>query len=487
MRLRWIVILPVLMFVLNVFAQDTIATDILNQVNNVRQEMGFVPLYFNGALQSAAQQHSDDMAQADRLSHVGTDGSQFWERMQDNGYVLSAGAENVLSRGDNSAEGAFQQWYNSEPHRLNMLSADYVEIGIAYARADSGRFYFTMVLGARSDFVTPTLTPTATVTPTNTMIPSTATATATIQLAPTTVPTIQPTNTAIPVQVTATNTVNPQPIVTNTPIPTATEYIPPDIRLEYDENSLVLINVSGGVLNLANLIFESDSGVMASYRWNTEFLSQPLSGFTNGDCLQVWTLDVSYLNTPDDCRYRHAWIAVADDAVFWRNADFFTVRNSENLVGICAIEAGECEVNLSTTAEDITVVNPVTFGEIPDLRLEFPDSSFTLINVSGRSLDLTGLAFRSESGLVTIEEWDNGFLSQPLSNFGDGGCLQAWTVNQSEQSPPERCRIRHAWILVTDSGDFWRNADVFSVERYGNLIASCQISDRFCTLALPDN
>lgn len=480
MRPRWIVILAFLILTLNVFAQDSVAIDLLNRVNQVRQEMGFSPLYFNDALQLVAQAHSDDMAATDRLSHIGTDGSQFPERVRENGYILSAGAENILSRGDTSAEGAFQQWYDSQPHRLNMLNPDYVEIGIAYTRANSGPYYFTMVLGTRSDFVTPTLIPTLTLIPTNTVIPPTFTATPTIQLAPTTIPT----NTAIPIQASATVTNLPQAIASNTPLPTATEYTPPDIRLNYDQYSLVLINVSGNVLNLANLIFESDGGVMASYRWNTDFLSQPLSGFTNGDCLQVWTLDVSYLDTPDDCRFRHAWIAVAGDTVFWRNADFFTVRNGEDLVGVCPILDGECDVNFSTTAEDITVINPVTFGDIPDLRLEYPDSSFSLINVSGRSLDLSGLIFRSDSGLVMIEQWDNGFLSQPLSNFGDGGCLQTWTLNQSEQLPPERCRIRHAWILVNDAGDFWRNTEVFSVEQNGIVIEQCTLAETYCSISL---
>ena len=149
------------------------------------------PLYFNLALQATAQQHSDDMASVDRLSHTGTDGSQFWERMQSNGYLLSAGAENVLSRGDSNPESAFQQWFNSEPHRLNMLNTDYQKVGIAYARAESGRFYFTMVFGARTDFVVATTIPTNTPIPTDTAIPPTLIPTETIPATPTTTPTMQ--------------------------------------------------------------------------------------------------------------------------------------------------------------------------------------------------------------------------------------------------------------------------------------------------------
>lgn len=478
---RQFIIVILLLFSINISAQDTIATQILDRVNTARMDAGIATLYFNTALQSAAQQHSNDMASVEQLSHIGTDGSQFWERIQSNNYILSTGAENILSRGDTNPESTFRQWYNSEPHRANMLNSDYFEVGIAYAIAESGRVYFTLVFGARVDFVAPTAIPTNTPIPTNTSIPATAIATATHPPAPTTAPTIQVTNTVVAIQASSTPG---QVILTNTAMPTARETIQPDIQLIYDRESFLLINVSGSVLNLANLFFEGDNGTMSAFRWNTEFLSQPLSGFTNGDCLQVWTLDVSYLDAPESCRYRHAWIAVAEDAVFWRDSGLFTVRNGDNLVGVCRVADGICEVNLSTSVEDNTMIDPIIFGGLPDLRLEYPDSSFTLINVSGHTLDLTELVFRSESGELSIHEWNNGFLTQAISDFSDGGCLQAWTFDYPEQSAPGRCRIRHAWILVGDSDDFWRQADNFTIERDGVILGRCSNNETQCTVYL---
>lgn len=488
---RQLIIIALLFIAVTSAAQDSISTEILNRINTVRLDADIAPLRFNTALQSAAQQHSNDMASLEQLSHIGTNGSQFWERVQTNAYILSAGAENILSRGDTNSDNAFMQWYNSAPHRANMLNGDYVEIGIAYTRAESGRVYFTLILGVPANFIASTAIPTNTnipptaipranntPIPTNTIIP----ATATNPPAPTIIPTMPATNTIIPTRASSTPG---QIIPTSTPlIATATEIIQPDIQLIYDNSSFVLINVSGGVLNLANLFFESANGTLASYRWNTEFLSQPLSGFTNGDCLQVWTLETSYLNVPRNCRFRHAWIAVADNAVFWRNVNIFTVRNGQNLVGICRVDAGVCDINLSTNIADITMNNTV---DLPDLRLEYPDSSFSLINISGRSLDLRGLIFRSESGTLFIEEWDNGFLSQTLDNFGDGGCLQAWTFDYLEQIAPERCHIRHAWILVGDSSDFWRQMDSFTVERNGIVVGRCSSDETQCTVSFSEN
>src|SRR5690606_7852746 len=126
--------------------------------------------------------------------------------------------------------------FNSDAHRLNMLNSDYVEIGIAYARADSGRYYFTMILGSRTDFIAPTSTTIPTIPPTFTATPTISTTT-----------TLEAT---IPVVTSPSPT--PEPLIaTNTPRPTAAEFALPEIRLTYDNDSFVLLNISGRVLNLS--------------------------------------------------------------------------------------------------------------------------------------------------------------------------------------------------------------------------------------------
>lgn len=470
MRHFWLIFL-ILIMSSTIYAQDEVTTNLLNYVNETRQTVGINPLVFNSQLQAAAQNHSDDMAQRDELTHVGSDGSQFWERMQSAGYAITTGAENVLSRSDTNPESVFNQWFNSDAHRLNMLNSDYVEIGIAYAQAASGRYYFTMVLGTRTDFIAPTSTLIPTITPTFTAIPTTASITVE--------PTTPAVSTPIPTQASA--------LATNTPQPTVTEFVPPEIRLTYNDTNFVLLNISGRVLNLGNLTFESNSGTMVASQWNIDSLSQPLSGFTNSDCLEVWTLDVDYLPPSEDCRTRHGWIAVPNNTQFWRESEIFTVRNGDDLVGICQVDFGICDVSISTPIEDVAILDPVTFGQLPDLRLEFSDSSFSLITLAQRTIDLNGLVFRSESGILAIEAWNTDFLTQDLSNFRNGDCLQTWTLDQAEQSPPDRCRIRHAWILVDDSEDFWRQTDSFIVEQNGSVIGRCSTNGSQCTISLSDN
>ena len=269
------------------------------------------------------------------------------------------------------------------------------------------------------------------------------------------------------------------------PTSTATPTPPPDIRLLYDDTSLTLINVSGGVLNLSNLVFESSSGILEAQRWNIDSLSQPLSGFTDGDCLQVRGLDVSFLSVPDACATRHGWIMVNTAGQFWQNTDFFTVRNGTQRVGFCDAAAGVCDVNLSVPL-DTTLVDPVTRRALPDLQFVYTVDSFTLINVAGRRLDLSGIRFQSDSGVMAVSLWDTEFLTQALFDFTPGDCLQVWGRGVDTILPaPERCAVRHAWLSVGDEADFWR--DDFIVVRDGVRIGRCLVTNTTCTVSLDAN
>lgn len=120
---------------------------ILALVNQARQTQGLGRLSANTVLTRTAQLHSDDQAEHETMTHTGSDGSEPWERAERLGYCYRSFGENVLMRGDVSADGAYDQWWNSPPHKANMLGADFTEIGIAYTRSAGGAYYYTMVLG----------------------------------------------------------------------------------------------------------------------------------------------------------------------------------------------------------------------------------------------------------------------------------------------------------------------------------------------------
>jgi len=86
-------------------------------------------------LRAAARAHSTDEACNGFLSHTGSDGSSVRDRVEREGYSWSWIGENIFATGDTSSgapQRAFDWWMNSAPHRANLLSPNYTEIGIGY-------------------------------------------------------------------------------------------------------------------------------------------------------------------------------------------------------------------------------------------------------------------------------------------------------------------------------------------------------------------
>ena len=123
---------------------------ILDLLNRLRIDNGLHPLQVNVLLQNAAQTHSNDMAQGQFMSHVGSLGTTPSDRATTVGYPWLTVGENVLVRPNMDANGAFQQWFNSQGHYDNMMNPDFEEVGIAYTQSIQGDFYYTMLLGTQN-------------------------------------------------------------------------------------------------------------------------------------------------------------------------------------------------------------------------------------------------------------------------------------------------------------------------------------------------
>jgi LysM repeat protein len=124
--------------------------EIVDNVNAERAARGLPPVSWDGALAAAAQDQSNDMADGQYVGHTGMDGSSFFDRAARYGYVMNAGAENVVVRPDQSSYEAFQQWMNSAPHMENIVNGVYQDVGIG-VKEENGYYYFTMVLGRPID------------------------------------------------------------------------------------------------------------------------------------------------------------------------------------------------------------------------------------------------------------------------------------------------------------------------------------------------
>ena len=476
-----------------VIGQNSVSESVIQLINSARNQAGILSLQMSSELSNSAQRHSDDMANIGALNHVGSDGSQFWERMIDADYELTTGAENILVRNDANPESVFNQWWNSADHQTNMMNPDYVEVGVAYAQSSNGSYYFTMVLGTRAGVVAlPIATPTAIV---PTAIPFSATSTSnlptftsiapTVEL-PTLIPSITPTWTLSPLITPVIMT--PLPTPTQTAYPSVTPFFPTDIRFIVDSDSFTLLNVSGRTLDLTGLVFQSDRGEMEATAWDTEFLTQPLNRFSSEDCLQVWGLEKNVLqNKVPDCRVRHGWVAVGESQLFWKGGSVFFVLNDNEVIAQCVVADSICDISFESRFIPSSDSSIVPLSSDRDIRLIYNQDSFTLLNIAGEPIDLNGLIFQSSVGKLNIDAWDTEFLTRPLGLFPPSDCLMAWGNGRSEQGIPGDCETRHGWIIVGADEKIWTGTSRFDVLRYNRVLAGCIVAQGLCEVNLEGN
>jgi hypothetical protein len=158
------------------------------------------------------------------------------------------------------------------------------------------------------------------------------------------------------------NTNDAQPIVPTPvplpPTPMPTTAVPGQLRLRYDRDAFMVINVAGKMLDITGLTFEQElpNGEIRSFDsglWVRPDIETPPNRLVSGGCYQVVRADGTQTNPANDLCYpflgyfrtgvesRYFWIANRTGAVF-------TVRRASNgaLLATCEIDAGECYVSL---------------------------------------------------------------------------------------------------------------------------------------------
>lgn len=100
------------------------------------QNMPPVPaLTADPALRCAARVHTKDMADRNYFDHQNPDGDSPWDRMEMAGYMWSNAGENIAGGGA-TAESTMEQWMSSSGHCSNIMSGDYVHIGVGHVESD---------------------------------------------------------------------------------------------------------------------------------------------------------------------------------------------------------------------------------------------------------------------------------------------------------------------------------------------------------------
>lgn len=110
-------------------------------ISAYRRQHGLSGVTVSGTLTSLASQQAHAMARANTLSH--SVGGSFQSRVGSAGLGLAA--ENI-AYGVSDMNSALDMWKRSAGHRANLLKGGITQIGIASARASSGRVYWALVM-----------------------------------------------------------------------------------------------------------------------------------------------------------------------------------------------------------------------------------------------------------------------------------------------------------------------------------------------------
>lgn len=140
-------------------AMAVLQESVVARMNQIRRSHGLRPLRLNRRLEAAAVFHSKDMGRRGYFEHDSISGTPFWRRIEryypSRGFRAWTVGENLLWGSDRyDAAFAVREWMASAPHRENILSRDWREVGIgaAYFANAGGEYRGRAVTIMTADF-----------------------------------------------------------------------------------------------------------------------------------------------------------------------------------------------------------------------------------------------------------------------------------------------------------------------------------------------
>jgi uncharacterized YkwD family protein len=118
----------------------------LELVNKARASAGVKPLAFDTELQKVARLKAQDMVEKNYFSHQSpTYGSPF-DMMRQFGISFKSAGENIA--GNQTVQGAFNAWMNSEGHKQNILNGNFNYTGIGIVPSKTyGKIFVQQFIG----------------------------------------------------------------------------------------------------------------------------------------------------------------------------------------------------------------------------------------------------------------------------------------------------------------------------------------------------
>jgi uncharacterized protein YkwD len=138
--------------------QRALESQLVQQINAVRRAHGLKPLAVSTGLSAAATAHTQEMGADGYFAHTSYDSTPFWKRIQrwypSRGGTWSVGENLLYDSGVLTAQTGVRLWMNSPPHRENLLSPTWREIGVSaiYFDAAPGEYGGGPVTIVTADF-----------------------------------------------------------------------------------------------------------------------------------------------------------------------------------------------------------------------------------------------------------------------------------------------------------------------------------------------
>lgn len=109
--------------------RDEYANEVIDLINQEREENGLDKLQVNDALMEAASVRVKEIVSD--FSHTRPDGRQFNTAIEETGFDADYMGENITAFA-NTPKWAVENWKESEGHRKNYLKSEYTQTGVAY-------------------------------------------------------------------------------------------------------------------------------------------------------------------------------------------------------------------------------------------------------------------------------------------------------------------------------------------------------------------
>jgi uncharacterized protein YkwD len=158
------------------------------------------------------------------------------------------------------------------------------------------------------------------------------------------------------------------------------------------------------------------------------------------------------------------------------------VQAAATAVPTPTIPAASIAPTLAAPAPTATLA-PASAPTSPDIRLIYDDHSLTLLNITDRRIDISGVAITGGGITLATTRWT---VVAPvlLDDFMVGGCLQVWSWDEPMDLPqPAACTTRLSYIYTAPGTLFWTQGD-FSITQGGAVIATCAKGAGTCDAAL---